>query len=220
MDFRGVRQLAAACLLLASETGYAVDIPVAVAPVTVRMDAGSDYGSVSVSNRGDASTGIEVDLVRMTWVDGREVYAATQDFVFSPPAFRLAGGGNRLLRFRFTGNRSDNEQIYRLFVRQLPEATGPTDQIRFVVNLGVPIFVAPLVVRPALALTESGGGVELRNTGNVTLTVRHLEGPGCPGLPFKVETRLFPAQSRQLPDRPLPCVASALTDRGAVPLSP
>jgi fimbrial chaperone protein len=218
MPFRHFGRLAALCLLTAA-AAHAQVAPIAVAPVVVRLQPGTDYGQVDISNRGSLPTGLEVSMVRMRWNGSAEEYTPTGDFVFSPPSLRLEGGKNRLLRFRYVGTRGDTEAAYRLFIRQLPDDSRAPDQIVMLVNLGVPVFVDPPAARPALSLSRENDAATLRNVGNVTLTVTELAGEGCPAGAFAVGARLLPDQARPLKDKPLPCVSRALTDRGPVVLA-
>jgi len=217
----GVACAAAAFLMPLAFGQGAAGIPIAVAPVVVQMDTVTEFSAVQVSNRGDRPTSIEIAMVRVKWVDGREVYEPTSDFTVSPPVFRLQGGKSRMIRFKYAGQRQDSEGFYRLFIHQLPEKTEGS-QVSIIFNLGVPIFIAPLSTRPALSLDISAGQdtpAELHNTGNVTLTVIALEGQDCPSSPHKVMLRLSPAQKLMLKDVVPPCVTSARTDQGVIRLA-
>ena len=215
-----------ACVVVAALMGPAFGqgtggIPIAVAPVVVRMDMLTEFSAVEVSNRGDRPTSIEVEVVKVTWADGREQYAPTQDFTVSPPVFRMHGGKSRMVRFKFTAQRQENEGFYRLFIHQLPEEIAG-NQVTMVFNLGVPIFIAPRRSQPALSLygsTGQGEAAELHNTGNVTLTVMGLDGQGCPSGPQKVLARLSPAQKLVLQNTASSCVTSARTDQGVIQLT-
>jgi fimbrial chaperone protein len=212
--------LALGCLLPVGGACTATSIPIAVSPVAVKLDTAAEYAAVDVSNRGEQATGIQAEIVRVNWVDGQERYEPTTDFVVSPPAFRLQAGKNRMVRFRYSGPREDMERFYRLYIRQLPEASA-AGQVTMVFNLGIPVFVAPHQARPALALAPASGGTaaELSNTGNVTLSVLHLEGANCPSGPQKVASRLSPRQKLVLKTDAPPCATAALTDRGLIPLA-
>jgi len=211
-----------ACSLLPLFSAHAAgSIPLAVAPVTVKMDAATEFAAIEVSNRGDQATGIEVEMVRVQWVDGKEQYEATPDFVVSPAAFRLAAGKGRMVRFHHAGPRQDTEGFYRLFIRQLPEAL-PGNQINMVFNLGVPVFIAPLTARPALALASQTGSQpasELRNTGNVTLNLLKLVGASCPEGSHALLGRISPDQKLTLKSNLSQCATGVQTDRGLIPLS-
>jgi P pilus assembly chaperone PapD len=201
---------------LASAQGSAI----AVAPVTVKMEVGLQFAAVEVSNRGDRPTGIETEVVRVRWVDGREEYESTEDFIVSPPAFRLASQKSRLVRFRFGGMREETEGFYRLFVRQLAEQEGTGNQVNMVFKLGVPIFVAPSVSRPSLTLVKSGVNAgRISNSGNVTLTLSQVEGERCHGETHKLAVRLAPQQSVAISPKIHACATLVQTDRGPVPLS-
>lgn len=213
---------AAAAFLMPLAFGQGVQaIPIAVAPVVVQMDTVTEFSAVQVSNRGDRSTSVETAMVKVKWVDGRELYEPTSDFTVSPPVFRLQGGKSRMIRFKYAAQRQDSEGFYRLFIHQLPEKTEGS-QVSIIFNLGVPIFIAPLSSRPALMLDASGGQdkpAELHNTGNVTLTVIALEGQDCPSSPHKVMLRLSPAQTLVLKDAVPSCVTRARTDQGVIRLA-
>lgn len=193
----------------------AATTPIAVAPVVVRLDPATDIAGVEVSNRGELPSGIEVEVMRVKWLNGAEQYEATTDFVVSPPAFRLQGGKSRMVRFKYAGQRSDAEGFYRLFLRQLPQEK-VDNEISMVFNIGVPVFIAPLQARPALQLV--GSASELRNTGNVTVTVLHLESKAC-AAPLKLVARVAPEQKLSLNADQLRCATHAHTDRGLLPLA-
>jgi fimbrial chaperone protein len=212
---RFFQALAACAALLAGAHAMAQGSPFAVAPVNFKLDAKTEFGAVEVSNRGEAPMGVEVTLVKMKWVDGKETYEATDDFTFSPPSFRLQGGKSRMVRFRYGGKRGDAEGIYRLFLRQLPE--GDSGAITMLFNVGVPIFVAPVAAAPSLGLDKQAAAAQIRNTGNVTVTISQLEGPACPG-PQKVHARMFPGQSFELKDA-FACATMAQTERGPITLT-
>lgn len=212
--------LALGCLLPVGVACAATSIPFAVSPVTVKLDTATEYAAINVSNRGEQATGFQAEVLRVRWVEGREQYEPTADFVVSPPAFRLQAGKDRLVRFRYSGPREDMERFYRLYIRQLPEASA-AGQVNMVFNLGLPIFVAPHQARPALTLTPVNGSAEaeLSNTGNVTLSVAHLEGKNCPSGPQKVVSRLSPQQKFVLKTDTPQCATAAQTDHGLIPLA-
>lgn len=218
---RPARWLVACGLWLPLAALAAGSIPLAVAPVIVKMDMATEFAAVEVNNRGEQATGIEVEILRVRWVEGREQYEPTTDFVVSPPAFRLAASKGRMVRFRYTAPRQDTEGFYRLFIRQLPEEI-PGNQISMVFNLGVPVFVAPTASRPQLVIagpSGTNGQAALRNTGNVTLNLLQLEGQNCPEGSQKLLTRLSPDQQLALKASLSQCATGVQTDRGLIPLT-
>lgn len=220
MPFRSARWLVACGLWLPLAALSAGSIPLAVAPVTVKMDTATEFSAVEVSNRGDLATGIEAEIMRVRWVDGREQYEPSTDFVVSPAAFRLAAGKSRMVRFQFAAQRQDSEGFYRLFIRQLPE-TLPGNQISMVFNLGVPVFVAPTASRPQLVIAAPSGAsgpAALHNTGNVTLNLMQLAG-SCPEGSQKLGARLSPDQQLPLKAGQSQCATGVQTDRGLIPLA-
>lgn len=221
MLFRPARWLVAFGLWLPLAALSAGSIPLAVAPVTVKMDTATEFAAVEVSNRGDLATGIEAEIMRVRWVDGREQYEPSTDFVVSPAAFRLAAGKSRMVRFQYAAKRQDSEGFYRLFIRQLPESL-PGNQISMVFNLGVPVFVAPTASRPQLVIAGppgTGSPAALRNTGNVTLNLLQLEGSSCPEGSQKLLARLSPDQQLPLKASQSQYATGVQTDRGLIPLA-
>ena len=239
LSFHGSGFTGYGCLLVlacAYAPNATAGMPIAVAPVVVKLDKATDFSSVEVFNRGTLATGIEVEVLKVKWQDGNEQYEASNDFVVSPPAFRVAGEKSRMVRFHYSGQRQNMEGFYRLFIRQLPEASS-TSQVEMVFNIGIPIFIAPLSAKPQLSISNSASSgmtgmtvagttaanattAELRNTGHVTLTVFELEGTSCAGGPQKVAARISPAQKFTLPTDLSRCATAARTDSGRIPLTP
>jgi fimbrial chaperone protein len=205
---------------LPAVTWAAVGIPIAVSPVVVQLDPTTDAASVQVRNDGDTPIGFEIKMVRVQWSDGKEQYDATGDFVVSPPSFRLQGGQSRMVRFKYTGARQADEGFYRLFINQLPNNTA-TGQVDMLFNLGVAVFIAPTATQTALDIANSdaaGQRTELRNTGNVSLTVMAVEGAACsPGV-LPVMARVAPRQKLVLSQDVSRCATIAQTDKGPVSL--
>lgn len=216
--FLGFTLFALVSAAKAADASASKSIPIAVSPVIVKMDVATEFSSIEVSNRGERATGVELEILKVSWVDGKESYAPTKDFIVSPPAFRIQPEKGRMVRFRYTATRQPSEGFYRLFVRQLLEDTD-NGQINMVFNLGVPIFVAPLTSTPAIAVGSSAQAdeSELRNTGNVTLTLLQLEG-ACPSSPQKLVARLSPDQKLVVKSDTLTCMSSVRTDRGPLEL--
>lgn len=202
-------------LMLPLTAAQANNVPIAVAPVTVRLDVATDIAGVEVSNRGETPSGVEVEIMRVKWVNGLEQYEPTQDFVVSPPSFRLLPSKGRMVRFKYNGARHEMEGFYRLFIRQLPPEQSD-NQINMVFNIGIPVFIAPIKATPALEMSASGG--ELRNTGNVTLTVLRLEGKDCAS-PLPVTARISPGQKLGIVASQARCATVAQTDKGSIALN-
>lgn len=154
-------------------------------------------------------------MMRVRWVNGVEQYESSQDFVVSPPSFRLLAGKARVVRFKYNGTRQNTEGFFRLFIRQLPpEQTA--NQINMVFNIGVPVFIAPVKAAPSMQMSTAAD--ELRNTGNVTLTVMSLEGQGCAS-PLVLKVRISPGQKIGLPAAQARCANTVQTDKGSLALS-
>jgi fimbrial chaperone protein len=98
----------------------------------------------------------------------------TSDLQFFPSVLSVAPGERRNIRVAATVPSGAVERPYRLFVEQLPDAARPTNAVRVLTRVGIPVFVEPrepVVRAEATALTVSGRRFTftLRNSGNVRI---------------------------------------------------
>jgi hypothetical protein len=122
------------------------------------------------------------------WVNGVERYEASQGLCGLTTVSTVLAGKARMVRFKCNGSRQDTEGFIRLFIRPVRQSR-PTTRSTW---CSTSVFLCSSRSRRAV-LQMSAAADELRNTGNVTLTVMTLEEPGCAG-PVPVTARISPGQ--------------------------
>jgi len=89
--------------------------------------------------------------------EGQDLYEATEDVIAVPPIFSLPVGETQTVRVGLlTGQPTDYERSYRLFLTELPPPRDPDAPpgLRMRMRVSIPMFAAPLL------LDESGSPVE------------------------------------------------------------
>lgn len=114
-----------------------------------------------VTVRNDQVREMLYQITVLDWqvVDGADQYAATQNFIASPPLFKLAPSASQVVRIGFRHpERQPLEQAYRLVLAEVPR-TGSTGEAAGVVDFSLqyllPVFVAPNVGAANALLTWS-----------------------------------------------------------------
>lgn len=185
-----------------------------VSPIRLEMQAGARAISLQLGNGADRTKTVQIEAMRWTQVDGQDRYEAAPELVINPPLFRVAPGARQVVRAGFRGGAPDGavERAYRLYLQELPDGDEPpTSQLRLLLRIGVPLFIAPrapVKAEPRWTLARGADGelsVELRNDGGRRVRVDALEiaGAGLGG-----ESRVLGGLSYVLPGQvrrwPLP----------------
>ncbi|MCC2658029.1 MAG: phytochrome sensor protein [Panacagrimonas sp.] len=155
-----------------------------VSPIRLEMQAGARAISLQLGNGADRTKTVQVEAVRWTQVDGQDRYESAPELVINPPLFRVAPGAHQVVRAGFRGGAPDGavERAYRLYLQELPDGDEPpTSQLRLLLRIGVPLFVAPhapvkAVPRWTLARGADGAvNVQLHNDGGRRLRIDALD---------------------------------------------
>lgn len=168
---------AAACLLMlvsAVQAGPAAG-GISVSPVRVDLGAAQRSAALTIIN-GDVERFVQVEALRWRRSENEDHYTPADELIVNPPLFKLAPGAKQVVRLGLTepaGARAD-ERAYRVYFQDVPQETaaaGSGTHLQMVLRLGVPVFVAPDVVRPQLhwsaGRTVDGFRLVLQNRGNV-----------------------------------------------------
>lgn len=155
---------------------------VSINPTRVELSVAKPTDSLTLNNGGSEPSRFQVTA--HTWAqasDGSMQLAPTRDLVFFPSLFELKGGESRRIRIAAAspGDGAVNEKAYRVFVEELPPATGnQPGKIRVLTRLGVPVFLQPSVPRPqpAVGARLEGGHLLawIENRGNAHLLARSM----------------------------------------------
>jgi fimbrial chaperone protein len=146
-----------------------------VSPIRLEMQAGARAVSLQLGNGADRTKTVQVEAVRWTQVDGQDRYEPAPELVINPPLFRIRPGAHQVVRAGFRGGAPDGEveRAYRVYLQELPDGDEPqASQLRLLLRIGVPLFVAPSApvrAMPVWSLARGPDGamnLELRNDGN------------------------------------------------------
>jgi fimbrial chaperone protein len=117
-----------------------------VSPVRLDLRAEQPISAVTVSNPAEESVLLHLSVQAWDHDTGSDRYRDTRDLLVNPMIFALEPGHEQLVRIglaRPLG--SERERAYRLFIREVPQrARQKARQITTVLNLSLPVFVAPM----------------------------------------------------------------------------
>jgi len=163
---------------------------VTISPVVVNV-ASDGRAIFTVRNERSREVLYQITILHWFQVDGQDRYAATADFMASPPLFTLAAGASQIVRVGFRRPvRAPVEQAYRLVLAEVPrpgDSAGGRGQIEFAMQYDLPVFVASTQgadPRPLLwQIRQEVGTVVLRadnpSSAHVVLTqVGLMQAPG------------------------------------------
>lgn len=214
----------AALALLGAVSAYAVDL--SIMPVVVQLDATHDRSTVRVTNRGPTPMVMQADAIGWEREAGVDRDTATSDLIVNPPVFTMAPGQTQIVRVGLRRNvAADKELTYRMVMREVPSDYVATDtiqgQVRVLVTLRVPVYVAPNLVRRQerwVASYDASGQLvaAVTNTGNVHYKVGSLhlasedvaatteaQGPQSVVMPGEVRSFVLRAPVQHSADEPL-----------------
>ncbi|MGY4495998.1 fimbrial biogenesis chaperone [Pseudomonas sp. TE3610] len=130
----GVCALAGLCALAPQARAQALDI----VPIAQVLDAGQRTASFTLVNRGSQPTRVQVRSFQWTQANNTDTFAPTQALLVSPPFAQIAPGQSQTVRILLRQAAAGNEQAYRVFFDQLPEADASKVALAF--RLTVPVF--------------------------------------------------------------------------------
>lgn len=208
-----------------------------IMPVAVQLDPQHDRATVQVVNHGATPMILQAEAIAWQRHDGVDHDAPTTDLIVNPPVFTVQPGRTQIVRLglRRASGEALKESTYRLVLREVPSPQDGETQaihgnVRILVALRVPVYVAPAVVsrdeRWQLRRQANGDVMaQVSNAGNVHLkigTLRLHEGVATqePAAEAAVGAVLFPGEARSVrlkPQAPLgsgPLTLEVMTDRG------
>lgn len=180
-----------------------------VSPVRLELAPGARATSLSIANGSTETRTVQVEAMRWTQRDGEDHYEPATDLVVNPPVFRVTPGGKQIVRagFRAGAPAAAVESAYRIYLQEIPDGEEPPpNQLRLLLRIGVPLFVAPEGEAQAdsqwsLLDTAQGAQMQLSNAGNRRLRLDHLAlaGDNDQNVDIAGLTYLLPGQTRRWP---------------------
>jgi fimbrial chaperone protein len=177
------RRTAAALALALTLPAFCADL--SIMPVAVQLDAQHDRSTVRVTNQGKEAVILQADAIGWAREAGVDRDTATSDLIVNPPVFTIAPGRTQIVRVGLRRNvEADREMTYRMVLREVPTPGDAASQklngqVRVLVALRVPVYVAPTAVRREQrwnARIDNDGNLvaQVSNTGNVHYKVGSL----------------------------------------------
>jgi fimbrial chaperone protein len=113
-----------------------------VLPVNVFFAPGQKASTMSVTNRGDRETAVQIRPYAWTQADGNDQLDATHALVVSPPIASIAPGATQLVRLILRDQPGNREVTYRIILDELP---APTENgvVNVIFRLSIPVFSKP-----------------------------------------------------------------------------
>lgn len=224
-------------LLVGAPHVHAADI--GIMPVAVHFDKATERATVQVINNGAEAVIMQAEGIAWKRVAGVDTDEPTGDLIVNPPIFTVQPGQTQIVRLGLRKSAQGNaEGTYRMVLREVPPAnganvTGVSGQVRVLVALRVPVYVAPSNVQRQenwRATTDGKGNIvaSVSNAGNVHLKVGRLrlhngDDRSTPMAEQTAGVVLFPGEERsftmkadatRLPAAGKPMTLEVMTDRG------
>ena len=194
---------------------------IGVSPVAVHLDKTNDRSTVNVVNNGTEPVVMQAEMIQWKRVGPQQDEdGPTVDMIVNPAVFTVGPGQTQVVRVGMRkAAQPTQEGTYRIVLREVP--TPPKEgevriagQVRVLMALRVPVYVAPLNVVKAprfAAIREADGTVvaSLQNEGNVHVRVGRLrvradgDPTAVPSADQAVAEVVFPGETRKfrVPDK-------------------
>lgn len=178
-SFRGMAAVKAAVAVGLAVSGWvAAGQSISVVPVNVFLAPGQTATTLTVTNRGDHETAVQIRPFLWNQADGNDQLDATRALVISPPIVSIPAGASQLVRLLLKQPAADKEATYRILLDQIPPPAEP-GIVHVVFRLSIPIFVQPAArVLPHVQfhLESEAGDVYLvgRNDGRRHEVIREI----------------------------------------------
>ena len=152
-----------------------------VYPVRILLDPQNPTAVVTLINRGDTDTLLQLGVAAWEQDAGADKLTQTRDILANPGVFLLKAGEQQIARIALRVPQDVKERSYRIVVQEVPRQR-IANGLSTVLRLLVPVFVP--VPNPTVALQWEArpipGGVEVvaHNSGNVHVQIRAIKATG------------------------------------------
>ena len=154
-----------------------------VTPVRMFLTPQDRAIAVTITNESDAPIVMQADLY--SWKqkpNGDDDLVLTEDLILSPPVLKLGPKSRQVVRLaRVRVVPSPDQQIYRMIVREIPEAaqSGSGLQLQIALAFSLPVFITPPTAkRQVSCLAERSAANTVRaiceNKGNAYAQLREI----------------------------------------------
>ena len=129
-------------LLLALTGSMARAQALTVLPVNVQFPSGQKATTLTVINRGDVPTSIQIRVFAWGQADGIDQLTTSDAILVSPPLATIVPGASQIIRLVLRSTPERREDTYRILLDQIPPPAEP-GIVHVVLRMSIPIFVQP-----------------------------------------------------------------------------
>ncbi|HEY2858524.1 MAG TPA: fimbria/pilus periplasmic chaperone [Terracidiphilus sp.] len=113
-----------------------------VLPVNIFLTPGQNATSLTVTNRGDKETAIQIRAYAWGQKGDDDQLTPTTEVVVSPPLASIPAGATQVVRLILRQAPQGREATYRILIDQIPPPAEP-GVVHVVLRLSIPIFAQP-----------------------------------------------------------------------------
>jgi fimbrial chaperone protein len=174
-----------------------------VYPIRIMLDPSAPTAVLTIINRGQADTLLQLSVMAWSQESGDEKFEPTRDILANPGVFLLKGGEQQIARFALRVPQDVRERSYRIVVQEVPRQHVDMG-LSTVLRLLVPVFVPTPNPTTGLAWSArpAAGGIDLtaRNTGNVHVQIKSIKVTAAAGAPAEKQINVYvlPGASRTM----------------------
>ncbi len=117
----------------------------AINPIRLELEPGQRTGSLNITNDSGETKVLQVTAKRWTQQGGESVYEPATDVIATPVLFRIPPKSRQLVRVGFVQlpEQITEERTYRIYLTEVPESESTGNEVRFLLRLGIPLFLPP-----------------------------------------------------------------------------
>lgn len=131
---------------------------ITVTPVRVDFAPGKTSATVTIGNNTERAITLQPSAVTWQQINGEEKQEPTRDVLTAPPLVEIAPGAQQVIRVALRATaQTGREASYRLLLREVPSSDKDGNQtgVKFVLNLSLPVFIAPTAAKPEAKLSAT-----------------------------------------------------------------
>lgn len=171
---------------------YAADLQ--VSPIRITLDPQSPNAVMTLINRGDSDTLLQLNVLAWTQNTNGDVLTPTRDILANPGVFMLKAGEQQVARFALRVAPDIQERSYRIVIQEVPRQR-VDNGLATVLRLLVPVFVPtpnPEVMMEWSARPSAAGlEISAHNAGNVHVQVKAVKVSGGAITPAAKKVNLY-----------------------------
>ena len=196
LSCRRVAVVGTAVVLTFVMTGLSPAQSLAVVPVNIFLGPQQNATTLTIANRGDRQTAIQIRPYAWSQTEGDDRLEPTQALAISPPMATIPPGATQLVRLILRQSPADREATYRILIDQLPPSA-EAGIVQVVFRLSIPIFAEPKVralAHVAFHVERKDGDVYLVATNNGLRheAIRDIELSASNGSELKTNSKASP----------------------------